>query len=140
MPTELVRQPHVLTGRPNEVRAALHTAAHSGRLISATRLYPIGHGLVRADVVLLQPAESHAEALAWLRRHRTALVLSAGAVGALAVLGYVLAVLLAWVMANAGVLIGSGVVLLGAAGVVRRISRPSGHSGGMGWHYTKCGK
>lgn len=140
MPTELVRHPHVLTGRPSEVRAALRTAARSGRLISASRLYPIGHGLVRSEVVLLQPAQSAVDARSWLRRHRTALVLAASAVGALAVLGYVLAVLLAWVMGNAAVLIGSGVVLIGAAGVVRRIGRPSGHGGGMGWHYTKCGR
>jgi hypothetical protein len=139
MPAELVRHPHVITGRPSEVRAALHAAARSGRLISASRLYPVGHGLVRSEVVLLQPAQSAADVRVWLRRHRAALVLSASAVGALAVLGYVLAVLLAWVVAHAAVLIGSGVVLIVAAGVVRRIGRPSGHNG-MGWHYTKCGR
>lgn len=145
MPTELTPVVHLIEGDRHQVRRALLAARNSRRLVGRPSLpVRLSDGRIQVQAVILEPAmrpaQSAVEARTWLRRHRTALVLAASAVGALAVLGYVLAVLLAWVVAHAAVLIGSGVILLGAAGVLRWVTRPSGDSGGMGWHYTKCGR
>jgi hypothetical protein len=142
MAAELVRHPHVLRGRPNEVRQALRTAAHSGRLVSASPLRPAGPGLVQVDLVLLEPVQRAANGLYVSRRTRVTLTVSAAALGALAVLGYLLAVAVAWVVAHAAILIGSGLALLVGAGLVARLLRggSSGSDSGMGWHYTRCGE
>lgn len=141
MRTELVRHSHVLTGHPTEVKAVIRNAAESGRLVSSSPLRPIGHGLVASNVVLLQPAQRPAEAPILSRRTRVTLAVSGAVLGSLAVLGYLLAVLVQWIVANAAVLIGSGLVLVLGAGLVLRIGgRSGGRHNGMGWHYTKCGR
>lgn len=141
--TQLRAVPRTVIGSPVQVRTALVTAFRTGRLVSSSPARRVGRGLVRVEVVLMEPtfttrpAQKVSKPRSVPTRYKVVGAVVTAAVVVLATVGVLMAVLIEWVMAHATQVIGAGSIVVVLALTLAYLCR--GHAC-SGLHCAGCSR